>query len=352
MKSRLAEVALKESSSRWLHPLAWWAWGLSAAITALLIDNVFVHASMLFAIFTVMYQKRSTASWSNSVVILLRLVIFIVAFRVFIEIVFGVHFGGPVLIELPTITLPNWLGGTILGGKVGASGLVAAFIHGLKLATVLVAASAPAVMVPSNLLLKSLPNAIYEAGLVTVIAIGFLPTLSSDAKRLQISATLRGNSATSVRQKVRLLMPLIDSSLNRAVTLSNAMESRGFGRTQSTKSNSHLISLTLIGGFILLLVSTLQLMRSELNNLNLFLFITAIAFLAFSVHLSGKSRIRTKYQSLEFSKPEIYVTLISVTVILIGISQPVSFLFSALLLLTLLLLPIWAAPRLPVGFQR
>ncbi len=339
-----------QHAPRWVHPLAWWAWGLMAATVAMTTTNFWFHAALLTTVFTVLVIKRSNGSWANSINLFFRITIFIILFRLMIEVVFGVHFGGPVLLTLPEFSLPNWLGGINFGGEIGTNGLISAFVNGFKLATVVVSAAAPAALVPPNLLLKSLPSALYEAGLVTVIALGFLPALSADAKRIKTAAALRGNPTKGLISNLKLLLPLIDSSLARAVSLANAMERRGFGKTKTQSSNSTLIAIGLAGGMILLIISLLSLLRNPTELSNLLVLIVALGFISISVILSGKAKLRTSYRKLEIGLPEITIYSASVGVAAIAIFSPNSMLAQAVVIL-LVALPIWVTPAVPVGFR-
>lgn len=341
---------LSQQSARWVHPLAWWSWGLSAATLAILTEDPINYITIFIAVFMVLVLMRSNSSWANSISILFRLAIFIVGFRIFIEVIFGVHFGGAVLVTLPQFQLPDLLGGLTIGGVVGLSGITSAFFNGFQLATVVVAASAAAVLVPPNLLLKSMPSAIYEAGLVTVIALGFLPALSSDASRMKTATALRGKPVKGVLPNLKLLMPLIDSSLNRAVSLANAMESRGFGKTKKPRVNPALIGLVLIAGLLILSISLLNLLLHPINELSALLLLLSLFLISIAVYQSGKLKIRSKYESQIFGLPEYSIGAASILALLLswlieGTTQ------LNLLVFILLFVPILVAPKIPIGFQ-
>jgi len=341
-----------QRKSRWVHPLAWWGWGISTAIAAMLTTSLAVHAMIFIGVLIVLLNLRSSGSWANSVTLLLRLAIFIVLFRLFIELIFGVHFGGPILLTLPTIDLPIWLGGVSLGGKVGLTGMLAAFAHGFKLATVIIAAAAPAALVPPNLLLKSLPNAIYEAGLVTVIALGFLPALSADAKRIKTAAALRGRPAKSLKQQLALLFPLMESSLSRAVTLANAMESKGFGQTKPARFNPLSISIALIAGLFLLLLSSASLMRNPASFINSLLLGISLILILVAVILSGKVKVRSIYRKLDFDLTELALAGICLVLIVTSFTSFSAFFGYALVAFALVVSPVAICPKPPIGFSR
>lgn len=349
---QLIQLSPSQRESRWVHPLAWWGWGLSVATAAMLSTSFVAHILIFSATIAVLFTFRSTGSWSGSIGLLIRLAIFIVLFRVAIELVFGVHFGGPVIMTLPVLDLPIWLGGISLGGKVGSTGLIAAVVNGFKLATVIVAASAATALVPPNILLKSLPNAIYEAGLVTVIALGFLPALSADAKRLKTAAALRGRPAKKIRHQITLLFPLIESSLNRAVTLSNAMESKGFGRIKSAKYNNMTVSFTLITGMMLLIMAVTSLLRNPSSAANLTIFAFAISLIIASVVLSGKLKLRSVYRSVEFNQTEFVLLIVALLAVMISAFSNTNQLLNSFLLFSLAISPIVICPKPPNGFMK
>jgi energy-coupling factor transport system permease protein len=346
------QLSPSQRKSRWVHPLAWWGWGISTAIAAMLSGSLAVHALIFVGVLIVLLNLRSNGSWANAVTLLLRLALFIVLFRIFIELIFGVHFGGIILLTLPTLDLPVWLGGISVGGKVGLTGMLAAFAHGFKLATVIVAAAAPAVLVPPNLLLKSLPNAIYEAGLVTVIALGFLPALSADAKRIKTAAALRGRPAKSLRQQVSLLFPLMESSLSRAVTLANAMESKGFGQTKPARFNPLTISFALITGLLLLLLSSTSLLRNPANSINSLLLVTSLALIIAAVILSGKIKVRSIYRKLEFDFTELVLAAVGLALIVTSLASYRDSAGYAVVAFFLVASPIAICPKPPIGFNR
>ena len=336
--------------SRWMHPLAWWSWGLATATAAIITSNFWFHAALFCSVFAVLWRKGSTASWSRATGLFARLALFIILFRLMIEIIFGVHFGGAVLLTLPEISLPNWLGGLELGGAIGANGLISAFVNGFALATIVVAAAAPSALVPPDLLLKSLPSAIYEAGLVTVIALGFLPTLSADAKRIKTAAALRGKPAVGMVANMKLLLPLIDSSLGRAVMLANAMETKGFGKTKNKTANSAVIAVGLAGGLLLLIFSLFNLLRNPTDALHLLILLLALSFIAISVVLSGKAKLRTSYRSLTFGVVEFLMLFAAIGIVLLTVSSSNSP-WALVVVIGLAFSPIWITPDVPKGFQ-
>jgi energy-coupling factor transport system permease protein len=72
--------------------------------------------------------------------------------------------------------------------------------------------------------------------LALAIALRLLPTLERDAHGLVEALRGRGVAVVGVRGHARLLTPLLAGSLERALSLAEAMEARGFGRGTRTRA--------------------------------------------------------------------------------------------------------------------
>ena len=334
---------------RWLHPVAWWSWGIAGAVCAMLTKTITVHLALLIAIFLVVLHRRPAASWSGSFSALIRLALFIISFRLIVEIVFGISFGGTVLFTIPSLPLPDFLAGLRLGGPVSLEGLIAAFEHGFQLSVILICAAAPTTLVPPSRLLKVLPAAIYETGVVAVIALGFLPALASDARRIRTAAQLRGRDISGIKGRSQLLRPLLDSALNRSVSLATSMESRGFGKSQDLSSKFRWVSnFMLLSGLAFLLIGSITSLASNYALIAGFELAAASLLIGAAVWISGRRRIRTSYKSDPWKAPEWAVLIVSFGSVLVTHS----FINSSALPIALLVLmssPAWFSPRVPIG---
>ncbi len=88
--------------------------------------------------------------------------------------------------------LPAWAQGLRLGGRVTAEQIVFALYDGAKLAALLICVGAANALANPARLLKSLPGALYEAGVAVVVAMTFAPSMVADVARLRTARRLRG----------------------------------------------------------------------------------------------------------------------------------------------------------------
>jgi energy-coupling factor transport system permease protein len=108
-----------------------------------------------------------------------------------------------------------------------------AALNGLRLTAAALAFAAYALLVDHDGLLARLSFArrsAFAAGLATRL----LPVMQRDAATLVEALRGRGIVVEGVRGRARLVTPLVAGSLERALSLAEAMEARGFGRPGRT----------------------------------------------------------------------------------------------------------------------
>ncbi|MET9402189.1 CbiQ family ECF transporter T component [Kitasatospora sp. NPDC002965] len=217
---------------RQLHPGAWWLWALGLGAAATRTTNPLLLLLLAAVAGYVVAARRTDAPWSRSYGTFLRLGLLVLGIR----LVFAVLLGSPVpgthvLFTLPEVPLPAWAQGVRIGGRVTAEGLLAALYDGLRLATLLVCVGAANALASPARLLRTLPGALYEAGVAVVVAMTFAPNLVADIQRLRAARRLRGRSDRGVAAVLSVGLPVLEGALERSVALAAAMDTRGFGRT-------------------------------------------------------------------------------------------------------------------------
>jgi energy-coupling factor transport system permease protein len=108
-----------------------------------------------------------------------------------------------------------------------------AVLQALRLVGVSLAFTAYALLVDHDRLVASARIAPRSA-LLVALATRLVPSLERDAAGLRDAVRGRGVSVAGVRGHARLLSPLVAGSLERAASLAEAMEARGFGRPGRT----------------------------------------------------------------------------------------------------------------------
>lgn len=213
-----------------LHPMAWWVWAIGLATAASRTTNPLLLALIVAVVGFVVASCRPPATWARGFRGYLVLGLLVVGIRTVFHIVFGGGLGTTVLVTLPELRLPDWAAGIRLGGPLTAEGLASAVYDGLRLATLLICVGAAVTLADPRRLLRTLPGALYELGLVVVVAISLAPQLVEAALRVRRARALRGGSGRGLRAVRSIAMPVLAMALDRAVSLAAAMDSRGYGR--------------------------------------------------------------------------------------------------------------------------
>ena len=225
-------VAEGQASLTPLHPWAWWCWAIGIGLAVSGTTNPLLLALIATAMVVVVLLRRTAAGWARSVRAYLVLALVVIGIRVFFQILIGGGWGETVLFSLPEITLPEWAAGIRLGGPVTAEALVHTLYDALRLAVMLLCVGAANSLANPRQALRSVPAALYEASVAVVIALSLAPQLIESLLRVRRARRLRGASAKGLRALSAIAMPVLADAVERSLSLSSGMESRGFGRTR------------------------------------------------------------------------------------------------------------------------
>ncbi|MEY9965444.1 energy-coupling factor transport system permease protein [Streptacidiphilus sp. MAP12-16] len=225
-------MPLPPPPQRHLHPGAWWLWALGLATAASRTTNPLLLLLTTAVAGYVVAARRTDAPWAHSYSVFLKLGLLVLAIRMVFFTVLGSPIPGThILFTLPQIPLPSWARGVQLGGPVSLEGLLFALYDALRLAVLLACVGAANALANPARLLRSLPGALYEAGVAVVVALTFAPNLVTDVRRLRAARRLRGRTERGAKALLTIGIPLLESALERSVSLAAAMDTRGFGRT-------------------------------------------------------------------------------------------------------------------------
>ncbi|MEV6009677.1 CbiQ family ECF transporter T component [Streptomyces sp. NPDC051976] len=281
-----------------LHAGAWWLWALGLATAASRTTNPLLLALVVAVAGYVVAARRTDAPWARSYGAFLRLGLAVLVIR----LVFAVLLGSPipgthVVMTLPQVPLPGWAKGVRIGGRVTAEGLVFALRDGMKLAALLVCVGAANSLANPARLLKSLPGALYEAGVAVVVALTFAPHLVADVARLRAARRLRGRDDRGVRALLQVGLPVLEGALERSVALAAAMDARGYGRTaQVPPAVRRLTAALTLGGLLGVCAGTYALLSATGAGYGLPVLLLGVAAALAGLWLGGRRSVRTRYR--------------------------------------------------------
>ncbi len=294
--ARLAAPAASRANS--LHPGAWWVWALGLGTAASRTTNPLLLGLLMAVAGFVVATHRTDAPWARSYGAFVRLAAAVLVIR----LAFAVFLGSPipgthVIVTLPEIPLPHWAQGVRIGGRVTAEGLLFALYDGLKLAALLVCVGAANALANPARLLKSLPGALYEAGVAVVVALTFAPHLIADVQRLRAARRLRGRPDRGLRGLLHVGLPVLEGALERSVALAAAMDARGYGRTaQVPPAVRRTTGALTLGGLLGVCAGTYGLLTAAGDTYGLPVLLAGLGAALAGLWLGGRRTPRTRYR--------------------------------------------------------
>ncbi|MFD7066615.1 energy-coupling factor transporter transmembrane protein EcfT [Streptomyces sp. NPDC059913] len=277
---------------------AWWLWALGLATAASRTTNPLLLGLLVGVAGYVVAVRRTDAPWARSYGTFVRIGLFVIGVR----LVFSAFLGSPipgthVLFTLPEVPLPDWAQGIRLGGRVSVEQLVFALYDGAKLAALLICVGAANSLANPARLLKSLPGALYEAGVAVVVAMTFAPNMVADVLRLRTARRLRGRPTGGIKAVLQIGLPVLEGALERSVALAASMDARGYGRTaQVPRAVRHTTNVLTLGGLLGVCAGTYGLLAAQGAVYGLPLVVVGLVAAMAGLRLGGARSVRTRYR--------------------------------------------------------
>jgi energy-coupling factor transport system permease protein len=291
---------------RALHPVAWWLWAGCMAVAAFKTTNPVLLLLVAAVVAFVVSAKHTSAPWSRSLAVFLRLGLVVVVIRVGIEVLFGQRLPGHVVFALPHVPLPAWAAGVSVGGPVTVESVLQAAVDGLRLAVVLVCFGAANSLASPYRLLRCLPAVLYEAGLAVTVALTFAPELVMTIASVRETRRLRGRPTRGVAGLRGMAIPVLEGAFERSLALASSMDSRGYGRRGAVEPSGRRIeTVSIAGGLLLVMVGIYGVLDpGSLPAGGVPIMVIGAVMLAWALVARGRRTLRTRYRRDPWRLPE------------------------------------------------
>lgn len=140
--------------------------------------------------------------------------------------VLTVHSGAQVIGTIPE-SIP------VIGGAVTWNAVAYGVISGLVGLILIVTGATAAAHLDWTMLMRQLPAGARSFAVAGSVAWSFLPGATSAFREIRESQVARGLPVSRGIHAAALVVPLLEGSLDRALTMSEALEARGFGHTKN-----------------------------------------------------------------------------------------------------------------------
>ncbi|MDQ4053433.1 MAG: energy-coupling factor transporter transmembrane protein EcfT [Actinomycetota bacterium] len=303
-----------------LHPVAWWLWAIGLAVAASFTTNPLVLLLLIGVAAVVVMACRSDQPWGRSFRLYVWLGVLIVVLRVVFRVVFGGSYPGVVILDLPQVPLPDWVLGITLLGPLTREALLFGLYDGLRLATIVICVGAANSLANPKRLLRSVPPALYEIGTALVVAVNVLPQFADSVRRIRSAQRLRAGETGRVRGLRRLVVPVLEDSLERSLALAAGMDTRGYGRAPGlTSAQRRTTGALMLTGLCGVCVGTYAVLDQTAPRMLALPMLFAGLALAVAGLLSAGRRVhRTRYRPDAWRLPEVAVAACGVAVGVVG----------------------------------
>lgn len=281
------------------HAGVWLVWALAAgACVQLAASPVYVALVIGIAALAVSAHARP-GPYARAFPILVSVGVFFAIVRMILTVA-TTHGLGHVLFTTPRFALPEMLGGFTVGGTVELSVMLQSLGEGFAIVGMMAVFGAFNGVVTHSELVQSTPRAFYEVGLIVVVALAFVPsTLAAIGDVRDADRARTGGRAVRRGRLLRQAVPILELGMERAVTLAESMDSRGFGRA-GAGPRDHIAgwcgvtSLLALGGSFVALIG-------ERRTLAAVLGVGGALGLAAAVALASSGEQRARYRPRRMS---------------------------------------------------
>jgi energy-coupling factor transport system permease protein len=216
------------------HAGLWFVWALAAASCVQLAPSpVYVALVIGIASMVVAIHARP-GPYARAFPMLLAVGVLFALVRMVLTVT-TTHGVGDVLFTTPHFGLPQLLGGFTVGGSVELQVMLQSLAEGFAIVGVMGVFGAFNSVISHSELVESTPRAFFELGLVVVVGLAFVPATLNAIHDVREADRARTGGRTVRRGRLlRQTVPVLELGLERAVTLSESMDSRGFAHLGAT----------------------------------------------------------------------------------------------------------------------
>lgn len=216
---------------------AWILWLLTNLILLLSTRNpiyLLVTLAGLFISGSRLARKRKSSAWFSQNLRFLLTMIFI---STLVNALF-IHTGKTVLFTLPE----NWV---LIGGDITLESMVYGATNGLVIGALYLLFNIFNLALSIKQIIRLIPRAFYPLAMIVTVALTFFPSIQQRAREIKEAQMIRGNSMKKLGDWLPILVPLLVTSLEQAILLSESMTARGFHAHRGLK-HANLIIVGLI----------------------------------------------------------------------------------------------------------
>lgn len=295
---------------------AWLVWGAAASMPLLTGRHPLVIAQVLTIVLVVRavclpLDKARGWSW------LLRVAMITVPIGVLFNML-TVHAGDAELFRVPA-------GVPIVGGTVTWNAITYGLLSGVTIMTLIAVGTTVAAGMDWSALMRSTPVRASGIAVAGSVAWAFLPQMATSWREIREAQAARGHQWRGVRDIVPLAVPLMAGSLDRSITMAEALESRGFGASAAPRRSRRLPAIAQGAALTLVVLALYLFTAGQPSKAAGILLLSALAVIAWVSTGRDVPRVQpTRYRTVAWTRQDALISFGAVlTVVLTGLALQV-----------------------------
>ncbi len=284
----------------------WVLWLINTIIFILSTRNPIYLSLVLIALFVLGDRKAKVQHRKTWIGLNLRFLISMVLISSLVNGLFT-HLGQTKLFHFPS----NWL---LIGGDITLESLIYGVINGLIIGSLYLSFNILNLALSVKQLSRLIPRAFHPIGMTATLALTFFPSIQQRAREIKEAQMIRGNPMKKMSDWLPILLPLIVTSLEDAIILSESMTSRGFHAVPSRNHANFAIISLVIGTFSIFSGWTLNLYDYP-QVISIFLYVVGGSIIILTLFKKGREFRVTHYHQVSWKKKDIVfgaIVLISI----------------------------------------
>lgn len=293
------EMQSTVASRRSWHAGTWLLWALAAGASIQFAPSP-VYVALVIGIATLMVGTYGLdGPLARTFPLLVGIALVFAVVRVVLSAA-TTHGVGTVLFTTPSFTLPRILGGFTVGGPIETEVILQVAAESFVVVGLVAAFGAFNAVVSHYELVQIVPRAFYELGLVVVVALAFVPsTIESIVATREADRARTGGRPVRRGRLLRQIVPVLERGMERAMSLAESMDSRGFGRDlvgrrEQGAAWAGLGALVSLGGAFVALIAKDSKVAAALAIVGVVLMLAAVVLAS---RASGRPRYRARHMS-------------------------------------------------------
>ncbi len=295
-----------------LHALTWTVWMLAAAVCAQATTNPLYLTIILFIAVLIVEVHGRRHALAKAFPIMLALATAFGLIRVVLTVLTTHGTGSTTLLTLPIhFALPNALGGFTVFGTIEQEPLVRSIFEAYGVVVFIATFAAWNAVVSHHEVMRAIPRAFHEPALVVTIAIAFVPSTIATLRAVHLADRARCGGNPVRRGRVRrLIIPVVEGGLERAIALAESMESRGLGHMRASRAERRagwcsLLGLAALCGAIVALTSQAKIAATMLA-------LCGATLLGAATRIAASGYPRTRYRARPLRATDLWLLSTSV----------------------------------------